>query len=297
MRKVSEDIANRHYKQLSGIPTGFDWLDEQTGGYQSGDLILIAGRPGSGKTAFECGSILEMAKKGIPVLAYALEGTELSLGRRLVCLEAKVNSLRIRLGVLKDEEKLRIQEATSLISALPIYINDSRHLTVSGLRSSLRKMIRDKGIQIVCLDHWHHVGKDEEMKFMKGYEILQAISRKLKILAEDLNIPFCALAQLSRVVARHDIKSHRPMLSDLREAGEQDADLVLFMHREEQFPPNFKATKTMNVEDVKKDWESRYRNKLELIIGKHRDGPLGCTMLEFEKEFAHIHEYKATDEF
>ena len=139
--------------------------------------------------------------------------------------------------------------------------------------------------------------KDEDQRHLRGYEIIQSISRKLKLLAGDLGIPIIPLVQLSRESARLGIKSHRPTLADIRDAGEQDADLVVFTHREEMFPPIVKGTKTKTAQEQLDEWKAEFSGKAEMIIAKHRNGPTGSEVFGFKKEFAKFYELtEATDE-
>jgi replicative DNA helicase len=294
-RPISEaltEISSRKHGEISGISTGFKWLDAKTAGFQPGDMVLVAGRPGSGKTALECAIMLRQAKMGYPVLGFSMEMGDRSLSKRLICLEAKVDMMSMQLSILDAEEHARIKLAASTISALPIYIDDSRFLTMSRMRGKIRKMIADYGIRIAYIDHWHLIDKDAEMKYLRGHEIITAISRKVKVMAGDFNIPIVPLAQLSRESDRHNLKSHRPNLSDLRDAGEQDADLVIMTHREEFYPPIFKSTKTKTAEEQEAEWKEKYVGKAEVIISKHRNGPTGSNIFGFEKHFARFYDPK-----
>jgi replicative DNA helicase len=298
--RFTEDMESRRYGELSGLSTGFLDIDDLTGGFQRKDLILIAGRPSSGKTALECAIILRMARAGVPVAAFSMEMDDRSIASRLVCLDAQINSVHIRKAILTKEEHARIDLSTSAISQLPIYIDDSFHLNVSKIRSRLRRMISNYGIQACFIDHWHLMEHDSDMKYLKGAELINERARRLKGLAKDLNIPIIPLAQLSRESDRRIVKSHRPILSDLREGGEQDADIVIFTHRESEYPPQFKGKTEEEVKEKRQKWEAEYVGKAEVIIGKQRNGPTGRVMLGFEKQFARFYdetEQKAQDEF
>jgi replicative DNA helicase len=298
--KFTEDMSSRKYGELSGLSTGFADIDDLTGGFQRKDLILIAGRPSSGKTALECAIILRMARAGIPVGAFSMEMDERSIASRLVCLDARINSVHIRKAILTTEEKAKISLAVNSIHTLPIHIDDSFHLNVSKARSRLRRMISNYGIQACFFDHWHLMEPDHDMKYMKGAELINERARRLKGLAKDLNIPIIALAQLSRESDRRVVKSHRPILSDLREGGEQDADLVMFTHRESEYPPIFKGKTAEAMAEARQKWEAEYLGKAEIIVAKQRNGPQGKIVLGFEKQYARYfddNDTKATDEW
>jgi replicative DNA helicase len=298
--KFTNDIASRKYGELSGISTGFPDIDDLTGGFQNKDLIVIAGRPSSGKTALACAIMLRMARNGAPVAAFSMEMDDRSIASRMVCLDAKINSIHIRKAILSKDEHDRIRLAVNQIHELPIHIDDSFHLNVSKIRSRLRRLISNYGIKIAFIDHWHLMEPDSDMKYLKGAELINERARRLKGLAKDVGIPIVPLAQLSRESDRRIVKSHRPILSDLREGGEQDADLVMFTHRESEYPPQFKGKTAEAVQEARQKWEAEYVGKAEILIAKQRNGPQGRVVLGFEKQYARFYDFseeKASDDF
>lgn len=239
---------------VSGIDTGYVDLNKITGGFQNSDFIIIGARPAMGKTALVLSMASKIAKKNIPVAVFSLEMSKAQLGKRLISGASCVNSQKISTGRLDENEWQRVIKATDILSKRPIYIEDSAEINILQLRSKARQLKRQKDIKLIIIDN-------------KVQEVSD-ISRQLKILAKELNIPVIALAQLSRSVeARQD---KRPMLSDLRESGsiEQDADIVMFLYRDEYYNAN-----------------TNNKNLAELIISKHRNGSTGKVNLYYHHDY------------
>ena len=246
---------------ITGIPTGFVDLDYKTSGLQNSDLILIAARPAMGKTAF----VLNIAQyaavhKGIPVAIFSLEMSKEQLVNRMLCSEVMVDSHKMRTGKLEDEDWQKIAMALGPLSEAPIYIDDTPGATVMDIRTKCRKLKLEKNLGLVIIDYLQLMqarGRSESRQ-----QEISEISRSLKILAKEINVPVVTLSQLSRAPeARSD---HRPMLSDLRESGaiEQDADIVMFLYRDDYYNP-----------------ETDKKNIAEVIIAKHRSGSTGTVEL------------------
>jgi replicative DNA helicase len=268
-----EELYHTSRTGVTGISSGFKKLDEFTAGFQKAEFIVLAGRPSMGKTAFA----LNLARNAavelkLPVGFFSLEMSSEALVLRLLCTEAMVNQTHVRTGRLSAEELKRLSQHVGVLDEAPIYIDDSASLTVLQLRSKARRLMAEKNIQMFIIDYLQLMESPREEN--RQQEITK-ISRSLKALSKELNVPVIALSQLSRAVETRD-KSRKPQLSDLRESGaiEQDADVVLFVYR-----PEYYSIKEF--EDTK---ESTY-NKCEIIIGKQRNGPVGDVKLTFLKEF------------
>jgi len=259
---------------------GFTGLDEFLGGFQPSDLVIIAGRTSMGKTSLALSIARNAAvEQGACVALFSLEMAQESLVLRLLANESGVNSRRVRLGGHLDEgEEKRIMEATGILSEAPIYIDDSPQIRVVEMRSKARRLHYERGINLIIVDYLQLVqGEDRRENRVQeiGY-----ISRSLKALARDLNVPVIALSQLSRQVDWR--ASHLPQLSDLRESGsiEQDADIVMFVHRDEVYYPTME------------EWQNQFPDKeypkeiADIIIAKHRNGPTGQIKLRFRHNLA-----------
>jgi replicative DNA helicase len=270
---------------LTGIPTGFTELDRMTSGWQNSDLIILAARPGMGKTAF----VLSMARNAA-VLAnkniaiFSLEMSSLQLVKRLIASEAELSSEKIRSGKLEEHEWQQLHTKISTIEDANIFIDDTPALTVLDLKAKARRMKRQRGLDMIIIDYLQLMRAEEGNKSAGNREQeISYISRSLKGLAKELDIPVIALAQLSRAVeARQD---KRPMLSDLRESGsiEQDADLVTFIFRPEYY-------------GITQDEEGNDNEGLtEIIIRKHRNGSPGTVNLKFIKHFGKFADWGYSD--
>jgi replicative DNA helicase len=252
---------------ISGVPSGFNDLDAKTGGFQKSDLIIIAARPGIGKTSLTL-NIAQHAsiQYKIPVAIFSLEMSEQQLVTRLLCSEASVDSYRLRTGLLKDAEWPRIAQAMGALSEAQIYIDDSPNLSVMEMRTKARRLKSANNLGLIIVDYLQLMqGRNQENRVQE----VSDISRGLKSLARELQIPVIACSQLSREPEKRP--DHRPQLSDLRESGtlEQDSDLVLFIFRERFYNDNIAEDR---------------RNVAEIIIAKHRNGPTGKLELLFIDE-------------
>ncbi len=278
LRSAKDQIekASKIEDGLSGIPSGFKDLDTLTAGWQKDDLIIIAARPGMGKTAF----VLSMAKNmavgnNRPVAIFSLEMGATQLVMRIISSEAGVSSEALRKGDLSPEQWKSLNENIDNLSKAPIYIDDTPALSVFDLRAKARRLKQQFDIQCIIVDYLQLMSGHTEKGGNREQEISN-ISRSLKALAKELNIPVITLSQLSREVEKRG-GMKRPMLSDLRESGaiEQDADMVLFIYREAYY---FKDDPAFQDEEAK--------SKAELIIAKHRNGPIDTVNLRFISQFA-----------
>ena len=254
---------------VTGVPSGFKELDQMTAGFQPSDLIIVAGRPSMGKTAF-CLNVAQYAaiEKRTPVAVFSLEMSKEQLVIRLLCSEAHVEGTKLRTGFLSEGDWPRLTIAAGNLSEAPIFIDDTAALSILELRAKARRLKADQGLGMVIIDY---------LQLMKGrarvesrQQEISEISRSLKAVAKELNIPVIAVSQLSR--RTEERTGMRPQLSDLRESGaiEQDADLILFLYRDEVYN---RAEDNPN------------RGKAEMIIGKQRNGPTGKIDLAFLSKF------------
>ena len=253
---------------VTGIPTGFVDLDYKTSGLQPSDLILVAARPSMGKTAFVLNMAQYMAfRKDRSVAIFSLEMSKEQLVNRLFALESKVDSQSIRTGNLQDEDWAKLIEGAGIIGNSRLIIDDTPGISISELRSKCRKFKLEQGLDVVIIDYLQLMTGSGRGSDSRQQEISD-ISRALKGVARELNVPVVALSQLSRAVEKRDDK--RPMLSDLRESGaiEQDADVVLFIYRDDYYH---------------KDTENK--NMAEIIIAKQRNGPIGTVNLVWMPEY------------
>ena len=263
------DLRYNNKGSITGLPTGFTELDHLTAGLQKSDLILVAARPSMGKTAFTlniAAHVVLRAKE--PVAFFSLEMSKEQLVQRLLCSEGRIDSQRLRVGELEEKEWGDLIDTANRLSAAPLYIDDTPGITVMELRSKARRLKAEHGLSLIIIDYLQLMqGRGNKSGDNRQQEISE-ISRSLKALARELNVPVIALSQLSRSVESRQIK--RPMLSDLRESGslEQDADIVMFLYREDYYDP-----------------ETENKNITEVIIAKHRNGPVDTVDLTFLKQF------------
>ena len=255
---------------LRGLKTGFRDLDKKTAGFQKGDLVIIGARPAMGKTTFAQNlayNIASINKKG--VLFFSMEMGANEIVDRIISDVSGVNNWNIRTGNITDEEFSRIGDAMGEMDELPIYIDDTSSMTIMELRNKARRAMHDHNIGIVIVDYLQLIQGSDRYKGNRVQEVTE-ISRGLKILARELEIPVIALAQLSRNVTGRD--DPRPVLSDLRESGsiEQDADLVMFLHRPDYYHANEEGYEETHI--------------TELLIQKHRHGAIGKIELYFHPE-------------
>ncbi len=252
--------------KLFGLDTGFSELNRMTGGLQKSDLIILGARPSMGKTAFALNILANLARKNVPVAIFSLEMSSEQLTNRLFSLYGLIDSNSIRLGKLDGNELERLTLTSTILSGKPLYIDDTADLNMSKLRTKARKLKREKDIKLLVIDYLQLM-QGSSRKIDRQQEISE-ISRSLKLLARELDITIIALSQLSRAVESRQDK--RPMLSDIRESGaiEQDADIVMFLYRDEYYNAN-----------------TNDKGLTELIIAKHRNGAIGTVNLKFSKQF------------
>ena len=266
-----EELYNRK-QHITGVPTGFAELDYKTAGLHGSELILVAARPAMGKTAFALNLATNAALRGnAPVAIFSLEMSKDQLVNRILCSEAMVDSNKVRTGKLDEDDWVKLAGAIGPLSEAEMYIDDTPGISVMEIRTKCRKLKMEKNIGLVVIDYLQLV-QGNKRTASREQEISE-ISRSLKILAKEINVPVIALSQLSRAVEQRP--DHRPMLSDLRESGaiEQDADIVTFIYREGYY----KASEGKEEED---------NGLTEIIIAKHRNGATGEVNLAFEKNFS-----------
>ena len=271
MMKNSENKGD-----VSGISTGYYSLDHLTSGWQNSDLVIIAGRPAMGKTAFA----LSMAKniaadQNIPMAFFSLEMSGEQLSNRLISNVCEIEGRKILSGQLDRTEWERFDKRINNLMEAPLYIDDTPGLSIFELKTKAHRMVRERGVRLIMIDYLQLMNANG-MRFNSRQEEVAKISQSLKELAKDLNIPILALSQLNRgVEGRDGAEGKRPLLSDLRESGaiEQDADMVMFVHR----PEYYHIYQGSNGED--------YRGKAEIIIAKHRKGATDIALLNFRGEY------------
>jgi replicative DNA helicase len=259
-------------EHITGVATGFERLDLETSGFQPSDFIIIAGRPSMGKTAFALciAQHVGIVLRG-KVLVLSLEMSAQQLVQRLLCSEAKVDSQAVRTGFLTSADWNRLTAAAGRLAEAAIYIDDSPGLTVLEARAKARRMKAEHGLDLVVIDYLQLMRGRASME--NRQQEISEISRSLKALAKELNVPVVALSQLSRAVEARAQRDFRPQLSDLRESGalEQDADVILFLYRQSVYK-----------DDVPPD----EANLAEVIIGKQRNGPIGTVKVVFLPQYA-----------
>ncbi|MBR1878457.1 MAG: replicative DNA helicase [Paludibacteraceae bacterium] len=270
--------AAKNDGSISGIPSGFDALDKITSGWQTPDLIIIAARPAMGKTAF----VLSMAKniaidRKIPVAIFSLEMSNVQLVNRLIMNVCEIEGDKIKTGKFTREESRRLNTKINIMKGTPLYMDDTPSLSIFELRSKARKLVREHGIKLIIIDYLQLMNA-QGSSFGSREQEVSIISRNLKALAKELDIPIIALSQLNRgVEARQGIEGKTPQLSDLRESGaiEQDADMVCFIHRPEYYH-------LYNDEKTGKD----LRGLAQIIVAKHRNGATDSIWLRFRGKYA-----------
>ncbi|ADL02948.1 replicative DNA helicase [Lacrimispora saccharolytica] len=266
LEKIEE--ASKNQGTVTGIPTGFIDLDYKTSGLQPSDFILIAARPSMGKTAFVLNLVDHIAvKKGLPAMVFSLEMSKEQLVNRMLAMESNVDSQKLRTGTLSDSDWDAVVEGIGVIGNSKLIIDDTPGISIGELRSKCRKMKLEYGLSVVIIDYLQLMSGSGKSGDNRQQEISE-ISRSLKGLARELNAPVIALSQLSRACETR--QDHRPMLSDLRESGaiEQDADVVMFLYRDDYYN---KDTDMPNIAEV--------------IIAKQRNGPIGTVNLVWRPEY------------
>ncbi len=270
--------AMAHKGQPSGVESGFQDLDAVTNGFQPSDLILIAARPSMGKTAFALNVALQAATKNNSVAIFSLEMSKEQLGHRLLSTHSKIDSQKLRNGDIEEDECSEVVHSVEKLSNLKIFIDDTPSISAMELRSKARRLKNEQGLDLILIDYLQLMQGRESRTVDSRQQEISDISRSLKSLARELKVPVIALSQLSRSVELRAEK--RPQLSDLRESGslEQDADIVMFLYREEYY-----------------DRETEKNNLAELIIAKNRNGPTSIIILQFQKECMHFGSYTPYD--
>ena len=263
---------------ITGVPTGFADLDYKTAGLHNSDLVLVAARPAMGKSAFALNIASYAAVNAkIPVAIFNLEMSKSQLVNRMLCSEAMVDSNKIRTGKIEEDDWVKLATALGPLSEAPIYIDDTAGISIAEIRAKCRKLKMEKNIGLIVIDYLQLIQGSGKRNASREQEISE-ISRSLKILAKELDVPVIALSQLSRAAEQR--QDHRPMLSDLRESGaiEQDADIVMFLYRDDYYNP-----------------DTEKKNIAEVILAKHRAGSTGTVELLWMgnyTKFANIERYR-----
>jgi replicative DNA helicase len=274
IRQIALDVlgkieaAAKNKSPITGVPSGFIDLDHKTSGFQPSDMILIAARPSMGKTAFVLNIAQHVAfKKNLSVAIFSLEMSKEQLVNRLFAQESRVNSQNLRTGNLSDDDWDKLIESVGVIGNSKLMIDDTPGISISELRSKCRKFKLEQGLDLIIIDYLQLMSGSKKNQDNRQQEVAE-ISRSLKALAREMNCPVIALSQLSRAVESRTDK--RPMLSDLRESGsiEQDADLVMFIYRDEYY-----------------NKDTTDKGITEIIIAKQRNGPVGTVNLVWLAEY------------
>jgi replicative DNA helicase len=271
--KKLESVAE-HDGFITGVPTDFSDLDRLTAGLQPSDLIIVAGRPSMGKTSLALNIGYNAAKrtrKGVAI--FSLEMSKMQLGMRLLGFEALINATKLRTGTLRDSDWTKLTTAAGNLAELPIFIDDSSGLSVLDMKARCRRLVKKTDLTLIIIDYLQLV-QGRRSAESRQIEISE-ISRSLKALAKDLNVPVIAISQLNRKV--EDRPNKQPQLADLRESGaiEQDADVIAFIYRDEAYHPTTEEN----------------RNVAEITLAKQRNGPTGYFKLTFQQEFTRFRDY------
>ena len=261
---------------MTGVPSGYYKLDGITSGWQASDLVIIAGRPAMGKTSFALSMAKNIAANNkVPMAFFSLEMSNVQLVNRLISNACEISGSKIQNGQLQPDELERLDKQLNTLLDAPLYVDDTPGLSVFELRTKARRLVREHGVKIIMIDYLQLMNANG-MRFSSRQEEVSTISRSLKGLAKELDIPILALSQLNRgVESREGLEGKRPQLSDLRESGaiEQDADMVLFVHR----PEYYHIYQDENGRDL--------RGMAQIIIAKHRKGATGDVLLTFRGQF------------
>lgn len=274
LKDILQDAFERIFSRmdqegsLSGLHTGFNGLDEMTSGFQPSELLVLAARPSMGKTALVCNFALAVAGAGTGVLIFSLEQSSLELAERFLAIQAKVNGHKLRQGELDEMEQYSLEQASLLLREFPLFIDDTAGRNVAQIAAVSRRLKRRSGnLGLVIIDYLQLIESEESSnRSITREQQISTITRRLKFLAKDLQAPVIALAQLNRGVEQREDK--RPRLADLRESGaiEQDADIVMFLHRPEAYDPEDRP------------------GEADLIVAKNRNGPIGTCNLVWLRE-------------
>jgi replicative DNA helicase len=262
----------------SGLPTGFSDLDELTAGLHASELVIVAARPSIGKTAFSLNLVRNMiVEEKVPVFFVSLEQSRIELAERMLCSQGKVDSHRLRKGTLTADDMERLIEAGSVLRNARLFIDDTPAQGMLRIAANARRLKRQHGIRLVVIDYLQLIEPDNRKD--PRHEQVAQISRRLKFLAKELEMPVVALAQVNR--ASEDRQDHRPRLSDLRESGslEQDADAVLMLHRPDRYEPG------------------QHEGVIEVIVAKNRNGPVGEVTLAYVKQFMRYENFQVGTPF
>ncbi|MGH7561291.1 MAG: replicative DNA helicase [Gemmatimonadales bacterium] len=265
-------------KSVTGVPSGFEDLDNLTSGFQRSELVIVAARPSMGKTAFVLNVAANAAHGKHGVAIFSLEMSKDAIVQRLLCAEARVDSQRVRRGMLRDTDFSALARAAGWLQQCPIWIDDSPALTLLEMRSKARRLRADNEVGLIVVDYLQLMRSPEHSE--NRVQEISDISRSIKGLARELEVPIIALSQLSRASEQRG-GERRPILSDLRDSGaiEQDADVVIFIHRPEYYD---------------RDDESK-RGIAEIMLAKHRNGPTGDVTLAFHRELTRFDSYSARE--
>ena len=275
--KQLEELFERQ-EHISGVPTGFEDLDKLLAGMHRGDLIILAARPSVGKTAFALNIAVNASKAGNAVALFSLEMAAEQLIQRVLCSEARINSQDVRTGRIKDADWTSIHRAMGHLAELEFFVDDTPSISILEVRAKARRQLRDKPNGLIIVDYLQLMQPQNRRSENRQTEIAE-ISRGLKILAKELNVPVLALSQLSRAVEQRAGK--RPQLSDLRESGaiEQDADVVMFIDR------------NTDPRGEDEDGDRPQKGMAEIIVAKHRNGPTGSVPLVFNERYTKFLNY------
>ena len=291
------EMIEQAYKRdtpLTGVPTGFVDLDRLLGGLHASDLVIMAGRPGMGKTALATNIAFNAVKMysgggprakdppdGAKVAFFSLEMSAEQLATRILAEQTEISSDRLRRGDVRDVDFDRIVQACRTMESLPLFIDDSPALTIAGLRARARRLKRRHGISLIVVDYLQLMRPTTSMRLNNRVQEVSEVTQGLKALAKDLDLPVLALAQLSRAVEQRDDK--RPQLADLRESGsiEQDADVVMFIYREQYYLARKEPDEGTADHAEWQEKMDKVHNKAEIIVAKQRHGPIGKVELYF----------------
>ena len=255
-------------KTVTGVPTNFIDLDQKTSGLHGSELVIIAARPAMGKSAFALNIATNAAtRSNVPAVIFSLEMSKEQMVNRILCSEAMVDSEKVKTGKIDEEDWIKLAGALGPLSEAEIYIDDTAGISITEIRAKCRKLKMEKNIGLIIIDYLQLIQGSGKRNSSREQEISE-ISRSLKILAKELDVPVIALSQLSRTAEQR--QDHRPMLSDLRESGaiEQDADIVMFLYRDDYYNP-----------------ETEKKNVAEVILAKNRSGSIGTVELRWLGEF------------
>lgn len=273
------EVLYNQKEGITGVPSGFAELDLRTAGFHNSELIILAARPAMGKTAFALNIATNAAtKSNVPVLLFSLEMSKEQLVNRILCSEAMVDSNKLKTGKIEENDWVKIVDALGPLSEAEMYIDDTAGISITEIRAKARKLKLEKNIGLIIIDYLQLIQGSGNRRNGSREQEISEISRSLKILAKELNIPVIALSQLSRAAEQRN--DHRPMLSDLRESGsiEQDADIVMFLYRDDYYND-----------------ESESKNIAEVILAKNRSGSIGTAELLWMSnytKFANIERYR-----